>query len=81
MPKKLTKSERLVDEQVLARLEWASDHPDRWHKIGNLEAMRKAAELLAQRGVIEIWPGDESISIEAGAEEVVRVFSHMEVRT
>jgi|HubBroStandDraft_2_1064218.scaffolds.fasta_scaffold251559_2 hypothetical protein len=29
---------------------------DAWHKIGNLEATKKAAELLATRGVIEIWP-------------------------
>jgi hypothetical protein len=54
--KKLTAAERLVDEQMLALLEWASDHPDRWHNIGNLEATKKAAELLAKRGLIEIWP-------------------------
>jgi hypothetical protein len=30
--------------------------PDKWHKIGNLEATKRAAELLAKRGVIEIWP-------------------------
>jgi hypothetical protein len=53
MPK-LTKAERLVDEQMLALLEWASDHPDRWHNIGNLEASKKAAEMLAKRGLIEI---------------------------
>lgn len=55
---KLTKAERLVNEQMLAMLEWASEYPkpDAWHKIGNLEATRKAAELLAKRGVIEIWP-------------------------
>jgi hypothetical protein len=56
MPRKLSKLERLVDEQMLAMLEWASDRPDKWHKIGNLDATRKAAELLAKRGVIEIWP-------------------------
>ena len=54
--KKLTQAERLVQEQMLAMLEWASDHPDKWHKIGNLDATRKAAELLAKRDVIEIWP-------------------------
>lgn len=54
--KKLSKAERLVDEQMLAMLEWASDRPERWHKIGNLEATKKAAELLQMRGVIEIWP-------------------------
>jgi hypothetical protein len=54
--KKLTKAERLVDEQMLAMLEWASERPKAWHKIGNLEATKRAAELLQKRGVIEIWP-------------------------
>jgi hypothetical protein len=53
--KKLSKSERLLDEQMLALIEWASEHPGRWHDIGNLEATKKAAELLEKRGVIEIW--------------------------
>lgn len=52
--KKLTKEERLVQEQMLAMLEWASGHPG-WHKIGNIEATKRAAELLAKRDVIEIW--------------------------
>jgi hypothetical protein len=57
MPKpKMTATERLVDEQMLAMLEWASDRPDKWHKIGNLDATKKPPELLAKRGVIEIWP-------------------------
>jgi hypothetical protein len=55
-PKKLTAAERLVQEQMLAILEWASERPDKWHKVGHLEATKKAAELLANRGVIEIWP-------------------------
>jgi hypothetical protein len=55
MPRKLSISERLLDEQMLALLEWASDHPNRWHDIGKLEATQQAAELLAKRGVIEIW--------------------------
>ena len=56
MPKqKITKAERLVNEQMLAMLEWASDHPKQWHNIGKLEATKKAAELLEKRGVIEIW--------------------------
>jgi hypothetical protein len=53
--RKLTKAERLVQEQMLAMLEWASDRPDKWHNIGKLEATQKAAELLQKRGVIEIW--------------------------
>jgi hypothetical protein len=54
MKKTLTKAERLVDEQMLAILEWASDHPRRWHNIGPMESTRKAAELLEKRGVLEI---------------------------
>ena len=55
--KKITPAERLVDEQMLALLEWATEYPkrDAWQKIGNLEATKKAAELLANRGVIEVW--------------------------
>jgi hypothetical protein len=45
----------LVDEQMLAMLEWASERPGRWNKIGNMEATKQAAELLEKRGVIEIW--------------------------
>lgn len=52
--KKVTKAERLVQEQMLAMLEWASDHPEKWHPIGKLEATIKAAALLAERDVIEI---------------------------
>jgi hypothetical protein len=40
---------------MLALIEWASANLG-WHKIGNIEATKKAAELLAKRGVIEIWP-------------------------
>jgi hypothetical protein len=36
--KKLTAAERLVDEQMLAILEWASDNPIKWHPVGKLEA-------------------------------------------
>jgi hypothetical protein len=43
MLKILTKAEKLVNEQTLAMLEWASDHPDRWHNIGKLEATQRAA--------------------------------------
>jgi hypothetical protein len=56
MARKLSKLEQLVDEQMLAMLEWASEHPKAWHKIGNLEATQKAAQLLAKRGVIQVWP-------------------------
>jgi hypothetical protein len=47
-PKKLTAAERLVDEQMLAMIERASEHPTKWHPIGKLAATKKAAELLAK---------------------------------
>jgi hypothetical protein len=34
----------------------AAKHPKRWHAIGKLEATQRTAQLLAKRGVIEIWP-------------------------
>jgi hypothetical protein len=69
--KRLIEAERLVQEQMLAMPEWASDHPKQWHNIGKLEATKKAAELLAKRGVIEIWPGNESVSLKACVENLV----------
>jgi hypothetical protein len=53
MPK-LTKAEKLVQEQMLALLEWAADRPKSWHPIGTLPETQRAAELLAKRGLIEI---------------------------
>ncbi len=41
-----------------------SERPDKWHKIGNLKATKKTAELLAKRGVIEIWPETAMYRIE-----------------
>jgi hypothetical protein len=52
--KRLTKAEKLLNEQMLAVLEWAAEHPKRWHDIGKLPESQKAAELLEKRGVIEI---------------------------
>jgi hypothetical protein len=65
MPKKVTKPERLVQEQMLAMLEWAAKHPKRWHDIGRIEATRKAAELLQKRDVIEIWPETNQYKLKA----------------
>jgi hypothetical protein len=47
--KKLTKRERMLNEQMLALLEWATDHPARWHNVGAMPESRQAAELLADR--------------------------------
>lgn len=52
--KRLTKPEKLLNEQMLAILEWAAEHPKRWHDIGKMPESQKAAELLEKRGVIEI---------------------------
>jgi len=54
MPKKLTKAERALDDKMLAILEGAAKHPKRWHDIGPEEGWQRAAQLLADRGVIEI---------------------------
>jgi hypothetical protein len=54
MVRRLSKSEKLLNEQMLALLEWAADHPKRWHDIGTLPETLKAAEPLEKRGVIEI---------------------------
>lgn len=61
---KITKDERLVQEQMLAMLEWASEHSG-WHKIGDIKATKKAAELLARRGVIEVWPQTNMYRLKA----------------
>jgi hypothetical protein len=53
MPK-ITKEEKLVREQMLALLEWASDNPNKWHPIGSLDATKRAVELLEKRGVIQV---------------------------
>jgi hypothetical protein len=54
MGSKLTKAEKLVQEQMLALLEWASIRPKSWHPIGTLPETQRAAKLLASRGVIEV---------------------------
>lgn len=48
----LTAAERLLDKQMLGMLESAAHRPQSWLKIGD---RIKAAELLAKRGVIEVW--------------------------
>jgi hypothetical protein len=70
----LTAAERLIQEQMLAILKWASDHPDRWHKIGNLDATEKAAELLAKRGVIEGVAGDGPLSAQRDKKAALSVW-------
>lgn len=54
MAKSLSQAEKLVAEQMLAIVEWASEHPKLWHSLGKEAATLQAAELLEKRGVIEI---------------------------
>jgi hypothetical protein len=61
---KLTKAEKLVQEQMLALLEWASDRPKSWHPIGTLPQTQRAAELLVARGVIEIRKAENQYRIK-----------------
>jgi hypothetical protein len=65
MPKKLSEAELLVQEQMLAMLEWASQHPTKWHSIGKIEATQRAAKLPQQRGVITIWPETNQYKLKA----------------
>jgi hypothetical protein len=44
MAKKLSKDERMLDEAMLAMLEWASEHRKGWHDIGKLPEFKRAAE-------------------------------------
>lgn len=52
--KKLTPAERALDDKMFAILDWAAKHPTRWHSIGPDKDWQHAAQLLAERGVIEI---------------------------
>jgi hypothetical protein len=51
---KLTKPEQVMQEEMLATLKRAADHPDLWHSIGLRDATKRAVELLETRGVIEV---------------------------
>jgi hypothetical protein len=62
---KLTKAEKLVQEQMLALLEWAADRPKSWHPISTLPETQGAAELLASRGVIEIRQPQNQYRLES----------------
>jgi hypothetical protein len=54
MATRTTKAEKLVQEQMLALLEWAAERPKSWHDLGNLPQTQDAADLLAARGMVEI---------------------------
>jgi hypothetical protein len=46
--KRLAKAEKLLNEQMLAILEWAAEHPKRWHDIGKMPESRKAGQAARQ---------------------------------
>jgi len=54
--KKLTKAEKLVNEQMLAMLEWASDRPDKWHNIVPATSNLKPCDALHRSEVCPIVP-------------------------
>ena len=64
MAKTLTDTERLVDEQMLAMLEWGVRGAGQVAQDWDLKATKKTAELLAKRGAIEIWPETAMYRIE-----------------
>jgi hypothetical protein len=66
--KKLTKSERLLHEQMLALLEWAAEHPKRWHDIGTLPESVNAAELAREAWRHRDPAADDSIPSKARAD-------------
>jgi hypothetical protein len=61
----LAKDERLVDEQMLAMIEWASERADKCQPLDKLPATINAAELLVKRGVIEIWKETNQYRLKA----------------
>jgi hypothetical protein len=66
---KLTKEERLVQEQMLALLEYATEPPHmraRLHDIGSLKASQEAAKRLQARGVIEMDERRQKYRLKGG---------------
>ena len=43
-----------VERAMLAALEYAARYPKRWYDIGNDAIDRRAIELLAKRGAVEV---------------------------
>ena len=64
MVKRLTKEERLIDEQMLAMLEWASDNPTKWHPIGKLEGDSQSGRIIAATWRDRGLERDRSISAQ-----------------
>lgn len=52
--KTLTAAERAADARMLALLQTATSRPKAWHKLRDDDA--HAAQLLKQRGMLELWP-------------------------
>jgi hypothetical protein len=67
---KETKAEKLVKEQMLAMLEWASDRPD--HNIGQTRRDQTRGRAAEEARRNRDLAGDESISINAAKMTCVR---------
>jgi hypothetical protein len=52
--KKLSRSEKDLNQEMLLLLEHAAKYPGRWHEIGSDKGDKLAAEVLEERGLIEI---------------------------
>jgi hypothetical protein len=72
MGSKLTKAEKLVQEQMLALLEWATIRPKSWHSIGTLPETQQAAENRSWRPSPTARPytSPYAVAIEAPAQGV-----------
>jgi hypothetical protein len=51
---------------MLATLEHAAKHPKRWHDIGLEPEWRRAVQLLAERGAIEIRQPQNQYRLKQG---------------
>jgi hypothetical protein len=59
-------AERSLDAKMLATLEHAAKHPKRWHDIGLEPEWRRAVQLLAERGAIEIRQPQNQYRLKQG---------------
>jgi hypothetical protein len=63
--KNFTAAKRLVNEQMLAMLEWAAKHPARWHDIGKIEATQRRGRAARKARRDRDEAADESIQAQA----------------
>jgi hypothetical protein len=61
---KLTEAEKLVQEQMLALLEWAADPPKSWHPVGTLPETVEGGRAAGQSRRDRDSPAAESVPIK-----------------